>query len=204
MTVQILRGDCRDVKGQFLPGVRSSPATEFKAGAHWRTRKPHWDKAWLEHQYIGLQRSAADIARDAGVGETAIDYWLAKHQIARRTIAEARAVKHWGVSGPANPMFGRFGPACPNYIAGTSPERGRLFSRAEGKAFRAAVRERDGHRCRRCNHAERGKWSLPVHHIKPWARHPELRYDVNNGVTLCKPCHLWVHSRKNTKREWLA
>jgi len=177
---------------------------QFVKGTHWRPHKPHRDRDWLVHQYETLKRSSIDIAREMGVGDTAIHFWLAKHGIRRRTVSETRAIKHWGNSGPANPMFGRRGPAHHGYINGGSPERAKLFSRFEGKSFRAAVHERDGFKCRRCSASPTGKWALPVHHVKPWARHPELRYDVDNGVTLCTPCHLWVHSKKNTHREWLA
>ena len=33
-----------------------------------------------------------------------------------------------------------------------------------------------------------------VHHIKNWRNHPELRYDINNGITLCQFHHptKWV------------
>jgi 5-methylcytosine-specific restriction endonuclease McrA len=30
---------------------------------------------------------------------------------------------------------------------------------------------------------------LHPHHIQPFADHPELRWDVNNGMTLCTNCH---------------
>lgn len=53
--------------------------------------------------------------------------------------------------------------------------------------FRKAVRERDGNKCRfpGCDSNKK----LEVHHIKKWASHPSMRYDVTNGITLCKKCH---------------
>src|SRR5919197_6687562 len=56
--------------------------------------------------------------------------------------------------------------------------------------WRAAVLERDGYRCQRCGRQckkyERG---LAAHHIKPYAEYPELRYEITNGMTLCRQCH---------------
>ena len=37
---------------------------------------------------------------------------------------------------------------------------------------------------------------LNAHHIKHWNSHEELRRDLNNGVTLCRKCHGYVHSKK--------
>lgn len=34
---------------------------------------------------------------------------------------------------------------------------------------------------------------LHTHHIKPFAKHPELRFDKNNLITLCKDCHKNIH-----------
>lgn len=33
------------------------------------------------------------------------------------------------------------------------------------------------------------KKNLQVHHIRPWSKNPLLRYDPNNGITLCRTCH---------------
>lgn len=53
--------------------------------------------------------------------------------------------------------------------------------------WRAEVRKRDKRKCQmpECKCRTR----LQVHHILPWARCPSLRYEVSNGITLCRDCH---------------
>jgi 5-methylcytosine-specific restriction endonuclease McrA len=52
--------------------------------------------------------------------------------------------------------------------------------------WRTKVFERDNWTCQTCR--KRGVYLEP-HHIKGWAKYPKLRYEVENGVTLCKECH---------------
>lgn len=63
-------------------------------------------------------------------------------------------------------------------------------------AWRNAVLNRDGYVCQHCNRQckkyERG---LAAHQICEYARHPELRYEIANGITLCRECHLTLHGR---------
>lgn len=54
------------------------------------------------------------------------------------------------------------------------------------KIWREAVFKRDNYKCIWCG--KKGS-SLNADHIKPFAYHPELRFDVNNGRTLCLGCH---------------
>lgn len=48
-------------------------------------------------------------------------------------------------------------------------------------------RLRDNNKCKIGNQDCCGP--LNVHHILPWRDYPELRYDVNNGITLCRFHH---------------
>lgn len=180
------------------------PKGRFVKGTHWRPRKAHWDRDWLVREYVERQRSAADIAADQGCGENNILYWLAKHGISARDMATIRKDKKWGSVGATNPMFGRFGALNSNYVDGSSPERQRLYVRAEGRAFLRAVYERDAYRCARCGTGKTRPRSLHAHHIRPWAGNPALRFDLANAVTVCRPCHGWIHSKQNTGREYLA
>jgi hypothetical protein len=61
------------------------------------------------------------------------------------------------------------------------------MGRTEYRQWRKSVFERDNYTCVHCN-VRSGKY-LNADHIKPYCTHPELRYDINNGRTLCLECH---------------
>jgi hypothetical protein len=54
-----------------------------------------------------------------------------------------------------------------------------------------AVKERDGHQCQHCGSSK----YLHAHHIKQQAMFPELALDLDNGITLCRSCHVQEHRR---------
>jgi hypothetical protein len=64
--------------------------------------------------------------------------------------------------------------------------------------WRNAVFARDGYRCRDCGDARGG--NLRAHHEKPMGDFPDLAYDVDNGVTLCHPCHELRHFKPDSIR----
>lgn len=62
------------------------------------------------------------------------------------------------------------------------------------KTWRREVYERDGYKCQICG-ATLEETQLRAHHIKNYADNENDRYDVNNGVTLCKKHHIEFHKR---------
>ena len=72
------------------------------------------------------------------------------------------------------------------WIDGRTPEHKRQRRTVEYRLWRKAVFERDNFTCRKCG--KRGG-NLNADHIKPFARYPELRTSIENGRTLCTPCH---------------
>jgi 5-methylcytosine-specific restriction endonuclease McrA len=54
-----------------------------------------------------------------------------------------------------------------------------------------AIKERDGFTCRVCG---RMGVILHSHHLFGWDRYTQLRFTINNGLTLCKVCHDSFHS----------
>lgn len=63
--------------------------------------------------------------------------------------------------------------------------------------FRFTVLDRDKRTCQDCGQCGR---QLIVHHVMSWKHHPALRYDPNNGVTLCDGCHNERHNGPNHLR----
>jgi hypothetical protein len=58
--------------------------------------------------------------------------------------------------------------------------------------WRASVFSRDNWTCQTCG----ARGYVEPHHVKGWAKFPEHRYDVENGVTLCKSCHKLTYNYK--------
>lgn len=88
------------------------------------------------------------------------------------------------------------GEKAPNWRGGTSrPYKDGYYS-IEYKNWRKAVFERDGYTCQGCGDQN----YITAHHIKGFAKHPELRYDVSNGLTLCEKCHAKTDNYKGRAR----
>ncbi len=179
--------------GRFKKGEHRSPSTQFQKGQHWRPHKSHWDKEWLEREYITNGRSAADIAPSEGCKENNIIFWLHKHGIPRRTVTEVRRAKHWGSPGAKNPMWN----------GGTSSERQLFGNSPEWKSAIRQVYGRDHKTCQRCGRKQTLRRLFHVHHRISF-KESELRTNLDNLVVLCSKCHHWVHSRANKNREFLG
>lgn len=100
--------------------------------------------------------------------------------------------------GEKNPMFGITRENHPNWNKNlTDEERQKLRKSIEYTRFRRKVFKRDKHTCQKCGDNQGG--NLNAHHIRNHSTHKELRYDVNNGITLCKKCHIEFHKKYGYK-----
>lgn len=75
-----------------------------------------------------------------------------------------------------------------NWQGGISLINDRHDSR-EYKEWRLKVYQRDSYKCRYCGSKEK----INAHHIYSWKNYPELRYNIDNGITLCEKCHIELH-----------
>lgn len=72
-----------------------------------------------------------------------------------------------------------------------------LSNTREYKQWRSNVFQRDNWTCQTCN--IRGIY-LIAHHLKSWAKFPELRYKTDNGITLCEECHKLTDNYKGKNK----
>lgn len=84
---------------------------------------------------------------------------------------------------------------------GITPINTQIRESLEMKIWKRAVLERDKFKCVLCG-VEGVKFH--VDHIKPFSLFPELRLALDNGRTLCVPCHkqtdTYLNKAKNYKR----
>ena len=68
------------------------------------------------------------------------------------------------------------------------------------KDFRNKVLKRDKFKCRMC----KSNIKLNVHHILMWSSASTLRYDVDNGITLCEKCHKSITGKETYYAEYFT
>jgi len=73
---------------------------------------------------------------------------------------------------------------------GITPIHTKIRNNKQGREWRLMVLGRDNFTCKHCG--IRGI-HFHVHHIKEFAKYPELRFQVSNGITLCRECHNKIH-----------
>lgn len=82
--------------------------------------------------------------------------------------------------------LGLVGPKSPAWKGGC-----RIF-------WRKCIFEKDDYTCQNCGSKEK----LVAHHIKSFNEYPELRLDLNNGLTLCQRCHYDIHKQIRRRLSW--
>lgn len=101
-------------------------------------------------------------------------------------------------TGERNGMYGVYGADHPQW----NPERTRDQRVKERKTFeyanwRKGVFARDNYTCQSCGDGKGG--NLVAHHIESYSSNKAARYNIDNGVTLCKCCHLAYHAAHGLK-----
>jgi len=154
-----------------------------------RERRAVYEKKWrAKNRPPKGKRTAPAWNKGLTMDDTRVAANVAKLQAAAaawRTTPEGKRV----MSETATKRVRR-GPANNKWKGGVTPEHQRIrTSSPEYKEWRMAVYQRDYYTCRRCGLKGHKPRTLVAHHIKSFADYPDLRFDVDNGLTLCRACH---------------
>lgn len=155
----------------------------------------------------GFISNRAKEAKEKGLTEGFIKGHTWKGKNMPESAREKMSLNHADVSGTNNPNYGKglFGCFNPNWQGGKTTQHyiggNQIGSYTQkDREFRGYIKQLDGN-CVLCCNTTR----LEVHHIEPWVEAPELRFEEQNCVTLCKPCHVKADnvSHKDTNKAML-
>lgn len=109
-------------------------------------------------------------------------------------------------AGESNPFYGKKhseetrakmrGAKNGNWRDGASRKNDLIRKSVEYLDWKAQVFVRDNRRCVLCGSRER----IEADHIKPFSTYPGLRFDVDNGRTLCHDCHRKTDTYGNSRK----
>jgi hypothetical protein len=119
-------------------------------------------------------------------------YWLGKKLSSEH---KANLKKHHSHS--------LIGENSPNWKGGVTPEHNKIRDSIESKLWIHSVFARDNWTCQK--YGTKGG-NLTAHHILNFSSHPELRFAIDNGITLSVKAHKEFHHKygiKNNTREQL-
>jgi len=116
----------------------------------------------------------------------------------KKSISEAlknseKAKKQQFKKGKENPAYGRnqTGPSNYNWKGGITNTNQKRRNDPRLVEWRKAVFERDNFTCQDCG----AKGYLHAHHIIPFSEDFSRAFDIDNGKTVCVPCHEKIHGK---------
>jgi hypothetical protein len=84
-----------------------------------------------------------------------------------------------------------------NWQGGISGLNMKIRNSARHREWSKAVYARDKWTCQKCGFNDHHK--IIAHHIVEFSKDASLRFDVSNGITLCRSCHMSLHKPKRYK-----
>lgn len=110
----------------------------------------------------------------------------------------ARGRPAWNKGKPWTPEMRKklSGKNASNWKGGITPKSHKIRASIEARLWKESVFARDNYTCQKCQ--ERGG-KLRAHHIKNFAKYPELRFAIDNGITFCEECHRAFHKKYGIK-----
>lgn len=145
--------------------------------------RPSKNKIYLDPEivismYMKKHESGQTVADHFGVSRQVVDRILKENGVEKKPMGETR-----DFSGENHPLW-RFDL--------TEEEREKRRDLTKHAEWRDKIYERDGYTCQKCGDSSGG--NLNAHHIIPHSVNREIAWELDNGICLCKPCHIEFHS----------
>ena len=168
----------RDKKGKFVKGhpVLNKKGYKSIAGSLAKRGKknPMWGKRCSEKQKEAVRKANEKRKIEGKYG----------HSVeSRMKMSLANKGKHYSLNT-------EFKSKSKNRIS--PDERQKIRQSLEYRLWQVAVYKRDDYTCRICGRKCSAK-QIVAHHILSFNDFPELRFAINNGMTLCRSCHIKIH-----------
>ena len=153
-------------------------------------------KEYLYKKYIDEELSTTEISKLVDASSGTVRTWLVKFAIPTRPTGGAYKIGTKMSDESRRKMSvakkGKYtGAENPNWRGAEITDEVRERRSYNAKVWRQECVTRDEFTCTVCGSQE----NLHVHHILPFATHPDRRWDINNGQTVCSNCHEKIHNR---------
>lgn len=85
----------------------------------------------------------------------------------------------------------------PNWQGGIQSQNTKIRRSLEYRSWVLEIFRKDSFTCQFCKEKEKVSGRLVADHIRPFSLFPQLRFDIQNGQTLCVDCH-----KIKTRGDW--
>lgn len=164
-------------------GVKMRHHNDTKRGVPAKNRI-NIDPSLVAKLYSEKYASTQKVADNFGVSTSVIHRIMRENGIPKKPINEAR--DYWG-------------PNSPRWRHDLSDEeRENRRDDVSQRRWREQIYARDGYTCQKCGDSKGG--NLNAHHIIPHCADKTVAWRLDNGITLCAPCHKIFHSTYGLKK----
>jgi len=133
----------------------------------------------------GKKRKPFSVETKKKMSEAGMGKIISEEQ--RRKLREANKGKKHSVETRIKMSKSHRGSKCHLWRGGITKTNRAIRNGLEYRLWREVVFKRDNYKCIWCGDDKGG--NLNADHIKSFAYYPELRFAIDNGRTLCEPCH---------------
>lgn len=141
----------------------------------------------LTHELLGQKFGLLTVISLDNSYHDANNHWLCQCECGEYITATTGQLNYGCIKTCGNKKLHQLGSNSPAWKGGVTPERMRARSNVAYSEWRDAVYAKDWYTCQCCG---KSKGIIKnAHHLQNFSDNIDLRYDVSNGITLCKECH---------------